>query len=82
MNAMSKATVNLELCLGLSLLSRHHTVKNVFLYKDGKAHELRCEEPLSFSAFTKDEKDAEEKLRGRKLPGASRVRANSEVRRQ
>jgi hypothetical protein len=53
---MGKATVNIALCFGLHLIFRHHTVKHVFLYKHGKAHELNCEEPLSFSTFTKDKK--------------------------
>jgi hypothetical protein len=83
LNAMGKATVNVALCFGLPLIFRHHTVKHVFLYKHGKAHELNCEEPLSFSTFTKDEKkpddDDDEDSRKRQPSGGSKTRASSKV---
>jgi len=54
LNAMGHATVNVALCFGPPLMFRDHTVKHVFLYENGKAYELNCEEPLSLSTFTKD----------------------------
>ncbi|KAK5318051.1 hypothetical protein LTR70_005535 [Exophiala xenobiotica] len=85
LNAMSKATVNVDLCFGLPLMFRHHTVKHVFLCEDGKAIELACEEPLSFSTFTRDEKkpgsvddeDSKEKQRS----GKAKSCASRKVRR-
>jgi len=64
---------------------QHHTVKHVFLYEDGKAIELACEEPLSFSTFTRDEKkpdsvddeDSKEKQRS----GRAKTCASRKVRR-
>lgn len=55
--AARNATMNIMACFLMPLFFRDHTAKDVFLYEDGKAHPIRCEEPLNMTTLIGRDED-------------------------